>query len=243
MEEPVSEERRNVERRKGTVRQMKGYYARKVHSLLGVVPLSFFILTHAITNFGAYEGGDQGFRDSVSRINDLPLVIFLEIFVIWLPLLFHGVYGLYIAYQAQPNLGHFKTERNWRFVLQRVSGVVAFVFIIWHVYTTRLQILFGNATHDDLGGIMHELVTQPSFFVFFTIGVIATTFHFANGVWAFLVSWGITVGPRAQRISSYICMGLFVVVTALFMLSLFAFRDDQFANTAQVLTTLKTMIG
>ncbi|OWR30493.1 succinate dehydrogenase [Saccharibacillus sp. O23] len=222
---------------------MKGYYARKVHSLLGLVPLSLFLIEHAITNYAAFDGGQDGFRDAVRKLNDLPLIFFLELFAIWLPLLFHGVYGLYIAYQAQPNLGHFKTERNWRFVLQRVSGVIAFVFIIWHVYSTRFQISLGNVTHDELGGWMHNIVTQPGFFVFFLVGVIATTFHFANGVWAFLVSWGITVGPRAQRISSYVCLGLFVIVTTLFMLSLFAFRGEEFADTASVITTFKSMIG
>lgn len=222
---------------------MKGYYARKVHSLLGLVPISLFLIEHAITNFAAYEGGQEGFRDAVRKLNDLPLIFFLELFAIWLPLLFHGVYGLYIAYQAQPNLGHFKTERNWRFVLQRVSGVIAFIFIIWHVYTTRFQITLGNVTHDELGGWMHNIVTQPGFFIFFLVGVIATTFHFANGVWAFLVSWGITVGPRAQRISSYVCLGLFVLVTTLFMMSLFAFRSSEFADTAGMITTLQTMIG
>lgn len=222
---------------------MKGYYARKVHSLLGLVPLSLFLIEHAITNYAAFEGGQDGFRDAVRKLNDLPLIFFLELFAIWLPLLFHGVYGLYIAYQAQPNLGHFKTERNWRFVLQRVSGVIAFVFIIWHVYSTRFQISLGNVTHDELGGWMHNIVTQPGFFIFFLVGVIATTFHFSNGVWAFLVSWGITVGPRAQRISSYICLGLFVIVTTLFMLSLFAFRGEEFADTASVITTFKTLIG
>ncbi len=222
---------------------MKGYYARKVHSLLGLVPLSLFLIEHAITNYAAFDGGQDGFRDAVRTLNDLPLIFFLELFFIWLPLLFHGVYGLYIAYQAQPNLGHFKTERNWRFVLQRVSGVIAFVFIIWHVYSTRFQISLGKVTHDELGGWMHNIVTQPGFFVFFLVGVIATTFHFANGVWAFLVSWGITVGPRAQRISSYACLGLFVIVSTLFLLSLFAFRGEEFADTASVITTFKSMIG
>lgn len=223
---------------------MKGYYARKVHSLLGLIPISLFLIEHAISNFAAYEGGPEGYRDAVRTLNDLPLVFFLELFAIWLPLLFHGVYGLYIAYQAQPNLGHFKTERNWRFVMQRITGVIAFVFIIWHVYTTRFQITLGNVTHDELGGWMHDIVTQPGFFIFFLVGVIATTFHFANGVWAFFVSWGITVGPRAQRISSYICLGLFAIVTALFMMSLFAFRSEEFADTASVITTtLQTLIG
>lgn len=84
---------------------MKGFYSRKLHSLLGVIPLGFFLLEHMITNFSAVEGGSQGFKEAVAFLNSLPLVLVLEIFGIWLPLLYHGVYGLYIAFQAKPNNG------------------------------------------------------------------------------------------------------------------------------------------
>jgi hypothetical protein len=33
-------------------------------------------------------------------------------------------------------------------------------------------------------------------------GIAATVFHLANGLWGFCVSWGITVGKRAQRVSA-----------------------------------------
>ncbi|MNO58817.1 Succinate dehydrogenase cytochrome b558 subunit [compost metagenome] len=223
---------------------MKGFYSRKLHSLLGVIPLGFFILEHMLTNFSAVEGGSQGFKDSVALLNSLPLVVVLELFGIWLPILYHGVYGMYIAFQAKPNNGSFKTERNFRYLMQRVTGVIVFVFVIWHIYETRLQVALGNVTHEELGGVMHDIVMNPFFFALYAISVVAASFHFANGLWSFLVSWGITVGPRAQRVSSQICMTMFVIVAVMFVWSLFAFRNVEFqAEGAALLQTMKVMAG
>ena len=136
---------------------MKGnsYLSRKIHSLLGVIPLGLFIIEHMLTNYSAYEGGAQGFKDSIKFLNDLPLVFFLELFGIWLPLLFHGVYGLYVAYQSNVNTGRFQYGRNWAFTLQRISGVITFIFIFWHLYQTRYQVFIGKVKHEELGGLMH----------------------------------------------------------------------------------------
>lgn len=223
---------------------MKGFYSRKLHSLLGVIPLGFFLLEHMITNFSAVEGGSQGFKDAVAFLNSLPLVLVLEIFGIWLPLLYHGVYGLYIAFQAKPNNGRFPTERNLRYLLQRITGVIAFVFVIWHVVETRVQVALGNVTHEELGGVMHDIVSNPFFFVLYLIGVVSAAFHFTNGLWSFLVSWGVTVGPRAQRVSSNICMGLFVIVAVMFVWSLIAFRGTEFqAEGTALLETAKAWLA
>ena len=218
---------------------MKGnsYFARKFHSLLGVIPLGLFIIEHAIANYTAFERGPQGFKDSVAFLNGLPLVPILEIFGIFLPLLYHGVYGLYVAYQSNWNNSRFQYGRNWMFSLQRLTGVITFIFVIWHVYETRFQVTLGNVTHDQLGARMHDIFTHPVTIVLYTIGVLSAVFHFSNGMWSFLVSWGITVGPRAQRISSYIWMGVFVLVSALFLLSIAAFTGSSFSDAASAAQT------
>ncbi|AOZ91986.1 succinate dehydrogenase cytochrome b558 subunit [Paenibacillus crassostreae] len=222
---------------------MKGYYARKIHSLLGVIPLSFFILEHVVTNFGAFEGGLEQFNEGVAFLNGLPFVFFMELFLIWLPLLYHGVFGLYLAYQAKPNVGSYQYSRNWRFLFQRITGVLTFMFVIWHVYETRVQVALGNVTHEELGGVIHAVVMNPITFILYLIGVISTAYHFSNGLWSFLVSWGITVGPRAQRVSSVMCMGLFAIVSILFILSLIAFRGVEFQTVMNITESLKTVLS
>lgn len=208
------------------------YYYRKLHSLLGVVPVGFFLIEHLLTNYEAFNGGHKGFVEQVQWLNSLPLVFFLELFGIWLPLLYHGVYGLYVAFQSRNNVNRYGYFRNLMFTLQRVTGVITLIFVAWHFFTTRFQVTLGNQTHDSLGVLMHEVFTNPVYFTLYLIGVLAATFHFSNGMWSFLVSWGITVGPRAQRFSSYVWMGVFVIMSIMFILTMVAFTDASFQDTS-----------
>lgn len=223
---------------------MKGnsYFSRKLHSLVGIIPLGAFFVVHALTNYQAFERGPEGFANGVKLINSLPLLPILEFILIYIPLLFHGIYGLYVAYQSNSNTGRFKYGRNWAFTAQRVTGVITFVFVFWHVYDTRIQVYLGNITHEELGMKMHEIATNPLIFTLYIIGVLAASFHFANGLWAFLISWGITVGERAQRVSSKICMGVFVIMAGLFILALVAFRSSEFNEVAAAVQAVRSIL-
>lgn len=223
---------------------MKGnsYFSRKLHSLVGLIPLGAFFVVHALANFQAFERGPEGFQKAVGFINGMPLIFLLEFILIYIPLLFHGIYGLYVAYQSNSNLGRFKYSRNWAFTAQRITGVITFVFVSWHVYQTRIQVYLGFITHEELGSTMHLIATNNFYFFAYLIGVLAASFHFANGVWAFLISWGITVGEKAQKLSARICMGIFIVIALLFTLSLVAFRGDEFSETAQLLNTVRSLL-
>jgi succinate dehydrogenase / fumarate reductase cytochrome b subunit len=126
------------------------------------------------------------------------------------------------------------------FFLQRVTGVLTFIFVTWHVWDTRVQVALGNIDHTDFGARLHELVSNPVLYALYIIGLVAASFHFSNGMWAFLVSWGITVGPRAQRVSSYIWMGVFVIMSVMFILAISAFRNEEFALLEN---TVRSIIG
>lgn len=209
---------------------MKGnsYHWRKLHSLLGVIPLGGFIIVHALLNFQAFERGAEGFAIGVHLINSVPLLPLLELFGVYLPILFHGIYGLYMAYQSNLNSVQYKYSRNWAFTMQRITGVITFIFVFWHFFDTRFQIYIGNSVHEELGSTMHQIATNPVMFVIYIIGVLSAAFHFSNGLWAFLISWGITISPRSQKVSSRICMIAFVLIAALFLSSLIAFTGEEF---------------
>jgi succinate dehydrogenase / fumarate reductase cytochrome b subunit len=209
------------------------YFSRKLHSLLGVIPVGFFLVEHLLTNYKAFQGGHAAFLEEVNWLHQLPLMLALEIFGIWLPLLYHAVYGLYVAYTARNNVSNYGYFRNQMFFLQRVTGVVTFLFIAWHFFQTRFQITLG-LPQSDIGMQMHSIASNPVYFVLYCIGIVSAVFHFSNGMWSFLVSWGITIGPRAQRVSTYIWMGVFVVMSVMFILSLTAFVDPQFQNVPKM---------
>jgi succinate dehydrogenase / fumarate reductase, cytochrome b subunit len=203
------------------------YLFRKIHSLLGIVPVGAFLIMHLISNYAATKGHSE-FVEKVLWIQSLPLVFFLELFFIWLPLLYHAVYGLYVAYTARNNVMNYGYFRNQMFLWQRITGVVTFLFVAWHVFETRVQVALGNVSHDGLGMQMNEILSNPISLTIYVIAVIMVSFHFCNGIWGFLVSWGITVGPRAQKISTIICMLVFVVMSTMFILSIVSFTGAEF---------------
>ncbi|MBY7143224.1 succinate dehydrogenase cytochrome b558 subunit [Virgibacillus sp. NKC19-3] len=196
------------------------FYYRRLHSLLGVVPIGIFLVQHLIVNhFAVY--GEESFNKAAGFMGGLPFVLLLEIFVIYLPILFHAVLGVYIVFVTRNNKRSYGYLRNWLFYLQRFTGIVTLIFIVWHVWETRIQIGMGNV---DLNySLMEGILTNPIMFWFYVIGVLSTTFHFANGLWSFLVTWGITQSPKSQKISTYATLILFLGISYLGIRTLITF--------------------
>jgi len=186
------------------------YFNRRLHSLLGVVPIGIFVVQHLIINhFIVY--GEESYNKAAGFMGNLPFVLALEIFVIYLPLIFHAVLGVYIAFTAKYNLGNYKFGRNWAFFFQRITGIIALIFIVWHVWQTRVQVALGNAEVN--ADMMYNILQQPFYFWFYIISILAIVYHLANGLWGFVVSWGIAQSPKSQRFFSYVSVLVFVVVS------------------------------
>ncbi|MFC7441483.1 succinate dehydrogenase cytochrome b558 subunit [Laceyella putida] len=207
----------------------RSFFNRRLHSLLGVIPVGFFLVEHLLSNYAATEGA-QAFVEQVEWLWGIPFITVLEIFFIFLPLLYHGVYGLYIALQAKNNVGNFGTFRNWMFMLQRITGVITLVYVVWHVWETRVQVALYDMTAPQLANLTYEILQNPVNLVLYMIGLIAAVFHFSNGMWTFLITWGVTVGPRAQRVSTYVWAAVFVFVSYLGISSLLAFAQPDFIH-------------
>lgn len=192
---------------------------RRLHSLLGVIPVGIFLIQHLVVNHFATRGA-EAFNKAAHFMEMLPFRYVLEIVIIFLPLLYHAIYGVYIAFTAKNNVSNYGYLRNWLFMLQRVSGVITFIFIAWHVWETRIAAALGAEVNYDM---MASILSSPFMLAFYLIGVISTIFHFANGLWSFAVSWGITVTPRSQVISTYVTLAIFIALSYVGVSAIFAF--------------------
>lgn len=195
------------------------FFYRKLHSLLGVIPVGAFLIVHLTVNYYAVRGEDA-YNQATHFMENLPFRYFMETTLIFLPLIFHAVYGLYIAFQSKHNTSTYSYFRNWMFRLQRVTGVIVLIFVTWHVWETRVAAALGAEVNFNM---MAEIFSNPFALVLYIIGVTATTFHFANGLWSFAVTWGITITPRSQQISTYVTLGVFLALTYVGIRSIFAF--------------------
>ncbi|MEK3933979.1 succinate dehydrogenase cytochrome b558 subunit [Sporosarcina sp. FSL W7-1349] len=195
------------------------FYLRRLHSLLGIIPVGLFVTQHLVVNHFATRGADA-FNNASNFMGNLPFVLFLEWFVIYIPLMFHAFFGIYIAFTAKNNVQRYGTFRNWMFLLQRVTGVILVIFIAWHIYQTRIQKALGAEVNYDM---MADILSSPFMLVFYILGVLSATFHLANGIWSFLVKWGFTQSPRSQTIVTYISMGIFLILSVIGIQAILAF--------------------
>ncbi|MBS4208848.1 succinate dehydrogenase cytochrome b558 subunit [Bacillus sp. FJAT-50079] len=196
------------------------FYMRRLHSLLGVIPVGIFVVQHLIINHFATRG-EEAFNNASNFMASLPFVIFLEFAIIYIPILFHGILGLYIAFTAKNNPTKLSYFRNWMFTIQRFTGVLLLLFIAWHVWETRIQkAFFGAEVNFEM---MENILSNPVVLILYLVGILSATFHLSNGLWSFLVRWGITQSPSSQRISSWVMGGVFIITSIIGVRAALAF--------------------
>lgn len=207
--------------------QGTSFALRRLHSLTGIIPVGAFLFEHIlISNSTAIgQNGPAAYTRQVTFLGNLPLVFFLELLGIWLPIAYHALYGFYIWYRGDGNTAAYPWSGNWMYTLQRWTGGIAFIYIVWHVYTMRFA---GADLHADpslsFGKVQHE-VFQTSLFLFYVIGLIAASWHFAYGIWLFCAKWGVVSGDRAQRRFLAACLAFFVLLSGVGLASLASFRS------------------
>ena len=194
------------------VQLSRTFILRKLHQLSGIVPLGLFLLEHFYTNSKALTGAAD-FNNAVKDLQSIPYILFVEIGGIFIPLIYHAVYGLVITMEARPNNLNYPYPRNWFYLIQRITGVILFFFITFHVLNFRFGLVPGLNTISVAHSpeMAFDIVSREfhmvSIFLIYMVGITATVWHLANGIWLFLVDWGITIGERAQRLTGYACIG------------------------------------
>jgi len=178
------------------------FLLRKLHSLTGVVPVGGYLVFHLWENSLALQGQER-FDEMVKGIDHLPYLWLLEGLIL-VPLAFHAIYGVVLALESKPNVHKYTFSRNWMYTLQRVTGLIAFAFILYHLYELWFQRVSGKLAPDQFyttlcANMSSTVGPVPVVALVYIIGIAASVFHFANGLWGFCFSWGITVSRRAQQ--------------------------------------------
>ncbi len=166
------------------------FYLRRLHGVTGIFPIGYFLLFHL------KEGqtfAEKGFIVSL---------IFL-----WLPLLYHSLYGLFITYEGGMNVCCYSYVRNYMYFLQRLTGIMLIIFLSIHIYVMK----FGSYDGSNLSN-----------FILFS-GVIVSIFHLANGFFGFLMDMGITIGEKAQKVAVGLSFVLFFILALYGITKYFSF--------------------
>ncbi len=226
------------------------FWLRRLHSLLGLL-FGGYVVVHLLVN--ATGLWPRAYQQNVDKIHSLqPMLPLIEIATIFIPLLFHAIYGAYIASVGLKfNTTKYNYGGNVRYFLQRITAWVLLAFIAFHIATLHkwgFEAIY-NMTHIDFfhrwGGMFneHNQAFQSTvhgirgFFntenamnpgnvlvmAFYLAGVWSACFHFANGLWTSAIAWGLTVTARSQKRWGDACLGFGVVVTLIGTMAWVAF--------------------
>lgn len=197
------------------------FLLRKLHSLTGIVPIGAFLVEHIVSNFETWNG-PLAYAQQVKFLNALPLVRVLEWAFIFIPLSYHALYGVYIGIRGRGNVNVYPWAGNWGYYFQRITGYIAFAYIIQHVWRQRFA---GVSLPENPGMAFHKVqveLSNPWMLAVYVIAMIATCWHFAYGIWLFAAKWGITPGEKARKRFGYLCAGGGAALCVMGLISIYA---------------------
>src|SRR5216684_905707 len=146
------------------------YLLRKLHSLSGIIPVGAFLAEHFWSNSAALVSKAK-YNETSQALQNIPFRVFVEWAFIWL--------------RGESNVSQYPWVKNWLYTFQRYTGLIAFVYIGWHVYTQR-WLTHGMSTYAE----MARQLLNPWALAFMLVGIVASSFHLGVGVWNFLCKWG-----------------------------------------------------
>lgn len=213
------------------------FLIRRLHSLCGLIPVGAYMVVHLIVNSSVINGAAT-FQNNVLNIHKLgALLPLVEWTFIFIPILFHAIFGFVIIAGGMPNTHNYPYAANYRYTLQRATGVIAFFFIMLHVFHMHGWIHNDSWLHyvvEPMGGGQFRPYNATStagaalqnvvIMVLYAIGVTACVYHLANGIWTMGITWGVWTSPRAQRRASYVCGAFGLLLMAVSAAALFGMR-------------------
>jgi succinate dehydrogenase / fumarate reductase cytochrome b subunit len=196
--------------------------ARRLHSISGIVPVGAFFAFHLYTNTAASRGADA-YNAAAARLQQLPFAIVLEVALIAVPILFHGIYGLFLMAEEAPGAERPGARARILSIAQRATGVIVFAFILFHLWTARL-VQIRDHESLDLFRLMQASLASPWIHAFYVAGILAAAFHLSAGIWTFSQTWGLSRSPRARVSVAVASVVAFTALSVAGLRSLAAFR-------------------
>ena len=203
------------------------FLIRRLFSLSGLIPVGAYMVVHLITN-ASLLNSTATYQRAVYAIHGLGMVLpTIEWIFIFLPILFHGIVGLVVIRGGMPNSTTYRYGSNVRFTLQRATGMIAFAFILWHVFHMHGWLHFtwwtDNVTAGLRGGMFKPYNAASSLAeamtfnvvvpILYAIGLLSCVFHLANGLWTFGITWGLWTTEGGMRRAKWVS-GVFGVLLA-----------------------------
>lgn len=181
-----------------TSRRLNGSFVRaRMGSLLAVVPLGVWTVSHLWNNLSAFKGA-AAWQAEVTEYRH-PLAFFASATVALLPLVLHTIWGIGRLVSVQPNNLKYRGFSNLKYAVQRLSAIGVMFFLGAHIWLALLHPRITTGRPEPFADISHEMHNHLPTLAVYLLGTLGVAYHLANGLHSFTMGWGLLVSRRALR--------------------------------------------
>lgn len=117
--------------------------------------------------------------------------------------------------QSAPLLGDVPSSDDRKLLQQRKQEQQWLAALQKHTPTEKEVVAVAKSFGMAELLVVRESFKNPMMIILYTGLVLAACFHAFNGLWTFMISWGITLTLRSQQLMRMVAIGLMVIITFL----------------------------
>lgn len=130
----------------------------------------------------------------------------------------HVVHMRFLEYPEIPSKGHYVVKVSPDPALKGLAQPIGFEVL--HEVPGEVTVQTDNFGAATLL-MVRNTFKSPLWMALYTLFVLTACFHAYNGLWTFMIKWGITLTERSQHLWLRICQGIMVVVAFLGLAAIF----------------------
>jgi succinate dehydrogenase / fumarate reductase cytochrome b subunit len=189
------------------------FYRSRLASLLAVAPLGVWTVLHLWDNLSAFEGPaawEQAVTGSRHPFHQWVLAL-----VVLLPLVLHTAWGVVRLFSFRPNNARYGNYDNLKYLLQRLSALGLLGFLGAHLWLAWAHPRFVEGGPEPFADIAREMHHHTPTLAVYVLGILAVSFHLANGLQTFAMMQGVVRSAAGLRRLEWVVYLVFALLLAL----------------------------
>jgi succinate dehydrogenase / fumarate reductase cytochrome b subunit len=185
----------------------------RLASFLAFFPLSvwtFFHLWHALSGFQ----GPEAWQTELTQYPH-PVAEALGGIIVLLPLAIHTVWGIGRLASSRPNNTTYRFYANLKYLLQRLAAVGLLGFLGAHLWLALLKPRLIEGHAENFADLAEHMHFHGPTLVTYVLGILAVSYHLANGLQSFCMGWGVVTSQRGLRRLEGATLALFLLLLAM----------------------------
>ncbi len=191
----------------------RGFIIARLGSLFAFLPLGVWVLIHLWNQLAAYRSPEDWQRSVTGHNSQASEALVFA--VVLAPLVWHTVWGITRMFKSRPN-ARITWFSNIRYIVQRLSAIGLLLFLGAHLYLAWFEPRFLEGHAETFADIAHEMRFNTPTTIVYALGILAISYHLANGLWSFLtMGWGATVSKAGMAWLERISLIFFFILLAI----------------------------